>query len=407
MPAPLDHDFGGRVDQVVDRAVEAERIVGAVILVARRGEILYSRAAGLADRESKKPMTADAIFRLASVTKPVVATAALALVEAGVIGLDDPTAKFIPEFRPRLADGSEPVITLRQLLTHTAGLSYGFREAADGPYHRAGVSDGLDQPGLSMAENLSRIASVPLSYVPGTGWGYSVAMDVLGEAMARATGATLPELVDRLVVQPLGMEEAAFVVRDRSRLVTPYADGPDKAIAMGEQHRVPFGDGAISFSPGRVFDPASFASGGTGMNGTAGDVLKLLEALRSGGGSVIRPETAAAMTTDAIAGLETTMPGWGWGLGFGVLRRPACRVDAPGRRHLALGWCLRSFLVRGPDTGPDGGGADQHGHIRHDGRLPRCAARRRLWQANLRRGSAEPTAGHDRRRRQLMLLDLF
>lgn len=319
---PLDHGFGGRVDQVIDTAVEEGRIVGAVILVAQRGEILYSRAAGLADREAKKPMTPDAIFRLASVTKPVVATAALALIEAGIIGFDDPVAKFIPEFRPKLGDGSEPVITIRQLMTHTAGLSYGFGQAADGPYIRAGISDGLDQPGLSMAENLSRIASVPLSYAPGTRWGYSMAIDVLGEAMARATGASLPELVDRLVVQPFGMQDAAFTVRDRSRLVTPYADGPGKAILMGEHHRVPYGEGFISYSPGRVFDPASFASGGTGMNGTAGDVLKLLEALRSGGGPVIRGETAAAMTTDAIPGLETGMPGWTWGLGFSILRDP-------------------------------------------------------------------------------------
>ncbi|AEH88904.1 MULTISPECIES: serine hydrolase domain-containing protein [Mesorhizobium] len=320
--APLDGSFGGRVDQVVDRAIEDGRIVGAMILVARRGEILYSRAAGLADRETNKPMTADAIFRLSSVTKPVVATAALALVEADVIGLDDPISKYIPEFRPKLADGSEPVITIRQLLTHSAGLSYGFRQPADGPYHRAGVSDGLDQPGLSMADNLDRIASLPLSYVPGTGWGYSVAMDVLGEVMARATGVSLPELVDRLVVQPLGMHDASFAVRDRSRLVTPYADGQGKAVAMGSYHRVPFADGFIAFSPGRVFDHASFASGGTGMNGTASDVLKLLEALRSGGKPVIHPDMAAAMTMDAIPGLETTMPGWGWGLGFGVLRDP-------------------------------------------------------------------------------------
>jgi len=320
--APLDDNFGRRVDEVIDRAVEEERVVGAVILVARRGEVLYSRAAGLADREAKKPMTADVIFRLASVTKPVVATAALALVEAGAISLADPVTRFIPEFRPKLADGGEPVITIRQLLTHTAGLDYGFRQATGGPYHRAGISDGLDQPGLSMAENLRRIASVPLSYKPGTNWDYSVAMDVLGEALARATGATLPDLVDRLVVRPLGMRDTAFGVRDRARLVTPYADGPGKAVAMGEHHLVPFGDGAISFTPGRTFDAASFASGGTGMNGTAGDVMKLLEALRSGGGMVIRPETATAMRTDAIGGLETTMPGWGWGLGFGVLRDP-------------------------------------------------------------------------------------
>jgi CubicO group peptidase (beta-lactamase class C family) len=320
--ASFDDDFGARVDEIVDQAVTEQRIVGAMILVARRGEVLYSRAAGLADRDTKTPVAADAIFRLASVTKPVVATAALALVDAGTIGLGDPVTRFIPEFRPKLADGSEPVITIKHLLTHTAGLSYGFRQPADGPYHQAGVSDGLDQPGLSMAENLSRIVSVPLSYRPGSSWSYSVAMDVLGEAMARATGASLPELVDRLVVEPLGMQDTAFTVRDRSRLVTPYADGPGKAVAMGEHHRVPFGDGAISFTPGRVFVPASFASGGTGMNGTAGDVLKLLEALRSGGRSIIRPETAVAMTTDTIAGIETSLPGWGWGLGFGVLRDP-------------------------------------------------------------------------------------
>ncbi|TIS58789.1 MAG: beta-lactamase family protein [Mesorhizobium sp.] len=325
--APLDRNFGRRLDQVVDRAVEEGRIVGAVILVARRGEILHSRAAGFADRESEKSMIPDAVFRLASVTKPIVATAALALVEAGVISLDDPTAKFIPEFRPKLTDGSEPVITIRHLITHTAGLDYGFRQPANDPYHRARASDGLDQPGLSMAENLARITSVPLSYAPGTSWGYSVAMDVLGEVMARAGGATLPDLVDRLVTRPLGMHDTAFVVRDRARLVTPYGDGPAEPVAMGEHHLVPFGEGgAISFSPGRSFDPASFASGGTGMNGTASDILRLLETLRTGGGTVIRPETAAAMTTDAIPGLETTMPGWGWGQGFAILRDPAAAL---------------------------------------------------------------------------------
>ena len=136
----------------------------------------------------------------------------------------------------------------------------------------------------------------------------------------RSAGATLPDLVDRLVVQPLGMRDTAFFVCDRARLVTPYADGPGQAVAMGEHHLVPFGDGAISFTPGRTFDPASCASGGTGMNGTANDVLKLLEALRNGDGKVIRPETASAMTADTLAGLDTTMPGWGWCLGFGVLR---------------------------------------------------------------------------------------
>ncbi|MDG4881547.1 serine hydrolase domain-containing protein [Mesorhizobium sp. WSM4884] len=321
--ASLDRDFGQRIDRVVDAAIGEQRIIGGVILVAQRGDMLYRRAFGLADREQGKPMAEDAIFRLSSVTKPIVAAAAMALVEAGRIALHDPVTRFLPEFRPKLPDGKEPLITVKQLLTHTAGLAYGFAQPTGNAYERSRVSDGLDQPGLSMAENLARIASLPLSYAPGTRWGYSVAMDVLGEVMAKAASAPLPDLVDRLIAQPLGMSDSAFVVRDERRLVTPYADGPSGPVRMGEHHLVPFGDGLISFAPARAFDPASFPSGGTGMNGTAGDVLKLLEAVRTGGGPVLRPETTRAMTTDAIIGINTTRPGWGWGLGFAVLRDPA------------------------------------------------------------------------------------
>lgn len=320
--APLDRDFGKRIDRVVDAAMEERRVVGGVILVAQAGAARYRRAFGLADREQGKPMTQDTIFRLSSVTKPIVAAAALALVEAGQFALDDPIAKFVPEFRPRMPGGEEPTITVRQLLTHTAGLAYGFAQPAGNAYERSHVSDGLDRPGLSMADNLARIASVPLAYVPGTGWAYSVAMDVLGEVMARAAGTSLPDLVDRLVTTPLGMSDSGFGVRDERRLAVPYADDPSGAVRMGEHHLVPFGDGLISLVPARTFDPASFPSGGAGMNGTAGDVLRFLETIRTGGGSVVHPETARAMTTDAIAGVQTTRAGWGWGLGFAVLRDP-------------------------------------------------------------------------------------
>jgi CubicO group peptidase (beta-lactamase class C family) len=103
-------------------------------------------------------MQLDAIFRLASVTKPIVTVAALRLVEDGRLHLDDAVTKYLPDFQPRLANGGTPDITANQLLTHTAGLSYGFLEPPDGPYHQAGVSDGQDQPGLSMAEELKRIS---------------------------------------------------------------------------------------------------------------------------------------------------------------------------------------------------------------------------------------------------------
>src|SRR5688500_18952265 len=114
------------------------------------GDIVYRRAAGLADRERGTPMREHAVFRLASLTKPLVTAAALRMVEIGKIALTDPVTKYLPTFRPALPNGETPTITLRHLLTHTAGLSYGFMQPPDNPYDRAGVSGGLDQPGLAM-----------------------------------------------------------------------------------------------------------------------------------------------------------------------------------------------------------------------------------------------------------------
>ncbi len=323
MSASGDGALAGRLDAIIDGAVEKATVVGTVVLVARDGRLVYHRAAGFADREAGRAMSEDTIFRLASVTKPMVSAAALALAEQGVLQLDDPVEKYIPAFRPRLADGSAPTITIRHLMTHTSGLAYGFAQGADGSYLRAGVSDGLDTPGRSIDDNIGRIVSVPLSYAPGSNWAYSVATDVLGEVMARAAGASLPDLVDKLVAAPLGMKDTAFAVRDRSRLARAYADDAAGPVPMAVHHRVPYGDGAISFAPDRTFDPSSFASGGAGLNGTSGEVLSFLEALRVGGGPVIGRESVEALGTDAIDGIDTAMPGWGWGLGFAVLRDPA------------------------------------------------------------------------------------
>ena len=127
----------------------------------------------------------------------------MALVERKLLDLNDTAVRWLPQFRPKTPQGGEATITLRQLLTHTAGLTYGFFEAHDGPYHRAGVSDGLAEAGLSMQEELTRLASVPLVYAPGTAWGYSLGLDVLGEIMSRAARASLPALIEDLVTHPL------------------------------------------------------------------------------------------------------------------------------------------------------------------------------------------------------------
>ncbi|WP_025702398.1 serine hydrolase domain-containing protein, partial [Paenibacillus forsythiae] len=145
-----------RVDEVIDRTLSKQRLVGTVVKIALDGKLGYSRAAGLADRESKVSMREDSLFRLASVTKVVVSAAALVLVSRGRLDLDTPIDKWLPYFKPLLPDGSPAIITLRQLMSHTAGLNYGFLEPEDGPYHRAGVSDGMDLSGLSLEENLRR-----------------------------------------------------------------------------------------------------------------------------------------------------------------------------------------------------------------------------------------------------------
>ncbi|MDG3002499.1 serine hydrolase domain-containing protein [Paludisphaera mucosa] len=308
-----------RLDTVLERAIEEKRIVGAVVLAARDGQVVYHRAVGMANREAGRPMRENAVFRLASVTKPIVSAAALALVDEGRLSLDDPVTKWLPSFRPRLADGRAPAITVRHLLTHTSGLGYGFAEPADGPYHRAGVSDGLDQPGLTLDENLRRLASAPLLFEPGTAWRYSLATDVLGAVVSRAGGDPLPTLVERTVTGPLGMKDASFFYPPPARLVVPYVDGSPEPARMAAVQVVPFGDGAgVRFEPGRAFDPTSYASGGGGMIGTARDVLTLLEAIRKGGGPILKPETARAMTSPQTGDLTGVASGPGWAFGYGV-----------------------------------------------------------------------------------------
>jgi CubicO group peptidase (beta-lactamase class C family) len=326
-PAPSSTPtFAAGIDAVIDAALADRRLVGAMVLVARDGQVTYRRAAGLADREAGRPVREDTVFRYASLAKPIVTIAALRLVEEGRIGLDDPVTRFLPEFRPALADGTVPVITIRHLLTHTAGLTYSFFETEDGPYHRAGVSDGLEQPGLSIEENLRRITSVPLSFAPGTAWGYSVGLDVLGAALARAAGESLPELVRSRVTGPLGLKDTGFDPPDRGRLAAAYADGVPEPVRMGAVHSISFvpGMAGIRFAPDRIFDPASYPSGGAGMVGTAGDFLVVLETLRRGGAPILAAETVRAMGTSQIGALPMPgTPGLSFGFGFAVVTDPA------------------------------------------------------------------------------------
>jgi CubicO group peptidase (beta-lactamase class C family) len=268
-------------------------------------------------------MTLDTIFRASSLTKPIVTAAFLSLVEDEVMGLDDPVIRWLPDFQPKFQE-QVPTITLRQLLTHTAGLSYGFMQPADGPYLKLGVSDGMDQPGVGFAEELRRITQAGLFFPPGAAWLYSVGLDVLGAAIEAATAKTLPQVVAERVTAKLGLTDTGFTVADRTRLAAAYADGPPP-VRMGETHTVPFAElSGIKFAPDRLFDPGSFPSGGAGMVCTAPDFMRFLEAIRTGGRPVVTQATASSMMTNQTGGhlIVTSGPGFGFGFGGAVMLDP-------------------------------------------------------------------------------------
>ncbi|EJM62085.1 serine hydrolase domain-containing protein [Pseudomonas sp. GM48] len=322
-----------RLDTVIQHAIDQRSIVGAVVLVSQNGQLIYHNASGQADREAGTPMQEDTIFRFASVTKPIVSATVMRLVEEGHLELDAPISRYLPNFRPRLADGSEPDITIHHLLTHTAGLNYRFFMNENSDYHRLNVSDGMDQPGLSIEENLRRIADAPLLFSPGAQWNYSLATDVLGAVIERVEGRRLGEVVREYVTGPLKMEDTGFHVSDLTRLAKPYADGTPAPVVMSEGMQVPLDlpgvEGAVRFSPSRILNPASYHSGGAGMAGTAGDVLRFLEAIRTDGAGLLTPQTIQKMMQDHVGSeVQTQGPGWGFGYGWAVLS-DASQSDTP------------------------------------------------------------------------------
>lgn len=282
------------IDHVIDQAIDGGQLVGTVVMVCSKDEILYSRAAGWADREAQRPIQEDAIFRAASLTKPLVAATILAMAEQSLLRVDDPVTTYLPYFRPRLADGTEPVITLKHLLTHTAGLTYDYSKDPR-------ISSGLSITDRTLEEVLQLIAQQPLGYAPGTAWAYSMAIDVLGRVAEVIHGARLSDAVAYYVTRPLGMADTAFGVTDLARLAVPYSDGAERPDRMADPHTVatPWGS-TVTFSPGRILRDLPFQSGGGGMATTATDYTAFLRALLAGGTPILSSETVRMATADQM-----------------------------------------------------------------------------------------------------------
>ncbi|MET2830858.1 serine hydrolase domain-containing protein [Mesorhizobium shangrilense] len=336
----------GALDDAIDSALSDARIVGCVLLVSEGGRIVFERAAGLADRETGRPMKMDTPFRYASLTKPFTAMAALKLIEAEALSAEDPVEKWLPDFAPRRMDGTTEQITVAQLMSHTAGLDYRFQQDRNGAYARAGVSDGLDDADISLAENLVRIASIPLGAAPGSVWRYSVATDVLGGVVEAVTGKPLPQAIADLVTVPLGL--TASFRADPGELATPYHDGEAAPIAMAGVTEVPLPDylgSSIRFDPSRIGRDGAFPSGGAGMAGTAHDMMRLLEAFRSGD---FLPAAQREDARRAWVGAEAMAQGPGWGFSWmgAVLVDPAAANSTLSSGTVSWGgvyghwWCI-------------------------------------------------------------------
>lgn len=313
------------LDAVMADCIERNLLVGADIAVMHHGMPRYRKAWGWHDREARRRMTSGALFRYASLTKAIVSVAVLRLAEMGAIDLRAPVARYLPEFQPALPSGERPEIAIAHLLTHTAGLSYGFLQGQDGPYRRAGISDGLDAAPISTDENLRRLAQVPLFHVPGTRWEYSLATDVLGSVIEHVTQTTLAGAVRRLVAEPAGMRDTGFRPTDRSRVSVPYLDGDPVPRRMQAQTFATIPTGIVHFGPERAWTPGAGDSGGAGLVGSADDYVRFLELLRSGGAPLLGPDSTRLLVTHAIGDLDVPFlgPGWGFGLGVGVLKDPA------------------------------------------------------------------------------------
>lgn len=316
-----------RIDAALQSALDQKRLVGAVIAVMQDGELAHFKAYGQADREAGRAMKDDDIFRLASITKPIVTAAAMRMIELGKLKLDTPVTDFLPSFKPKLPDGSTPTITIRHLLTHTAGLSYDFLQPEAGPYNTIKVSAGIDGD-ITMEENLERMVRAGLTFPPGAMWLYSMAIDVLGAVLAKIEGTDLEGVVQKYVGAPLGMKDTSFHVTDAGRLVQPYSNSLPEPVRIGDNFKQPFVPGCapINLGTSRAFNRHAFQGGGGCMNGTAGEIVRFLDAVRAGGAPILSQETTQAMMSNQIGPLRVIFDPTGntaFGFGGSILLNPA------------------------------------------------------------------------------------
>lgn len=321
-----------RLGDVLRGEIDRGRVPGTVALVARRGKVAHFEALGVRDPASGAPMHKDSIFRIYSMTKPIVSVAAMMLWEEGQFLLGDPLAKYLPEFADRKVaverDGkldlvpAERDITIQDLLRHTSGLTYEFRGNA--PVQKMYMDAKVFRRNQTNADQAATLARLPLMHQPGARWEYSRSTDVLGRLVEVLSGASLGEFVAERILKPLGMSDTDFHVpaAKHQRLAEAFAKDPESGAGVQLIE---------------VREKPTFESGGGGLVSTAMDYARFLQLLLNGGTldgvRLLGRKTIEYMTADHLGGIpgapDLLIPGYGFGLGFAVRLQPGI-AQVPG-----------------------------------------------------------------------------
>lgn len=341
----VSYDRLERLTAAFGQEVRSKALPGITVMVARKGQVVYSRAFGLRDPARGDPMAVDSLFRIYSMTKPMVSVAAMVLVDDGRLQLSDPVSKYLPAFREMrvvTATGTEPArpMTVQDLLRHTSGLGYGELTAnttvkndlAAGGLFQAGRID-FDSRAQTPAQQVEALSKIPLLHQPGTAWEYSLSSDLLGRVVEAASGQRLADFMQTRIFGPLGMKDTAFHVP------------PDKMNRLAE----PFERDPVAGTPFRLIDVSRVPgndSGGAGAVSTGPDYLRFAQMLLNGGSldgqRILSPSTVRWMTSDHLGGR------------ISPARTPGGNVLAPTQYTFGLGVAVRPGDGMAPWPGSEG-----------------------------------------------------
>lgn len=321
-----------RLEAVTRGHIENGLLPGAIMLVVRDGKVAWHRVLGMRDRDKGEPLKPDSLFRIYSMTKPIVSVAIMMLVEQGRMQIGDPVSRYIPEFAEmkvgveKTGTDGKPLLelaaaqremTVQDLLRHTSGLIYGTRgdSLVNKAYREARIGDRT----VDNAEFARRVSKLPLRFSPGTRWEYGVSTDILGRIVEVVTGRSLGVALDEMIFRPLGMVDTAFVLPPGK-----LARAAQPAVSRKDRPPTPRFDVGVR---------AAFESGGGGLVGSTDDYLRFMLMLANGGTfngrRLLGAQTIEFMTADHVGMAPGRPPGMGFGLGFEV-RKSTGMAALPG-----------------------------------------------------------------------------